>query len=423
MLFSYLTSLLLSLLPNQTIHFEGRLQLDRQAPLISAPNGTFVPNQYIVVLKNAVTPEGIEFKNHMQSLKGLISEKSSDLHSNKIIHVYKQGLVGYSGYFDNVVLNSIRKSKEVDYIEKDQIVSVADTQSGAPWGLARISHRDPLNAITGDKYIYNPSAGQGVTAYVVDTGIYIQHSDFEGRAFWGKTLVAGQPDNDGNGHGTHVAGIIASKTFGVAKKAKLVAVKVFDDNKVGYISNVIAGIQYTVSDYTSRKIEALKMGLAPPKSVGNLSLSSSFSQALNSAVSAAVSSGIVYTVAAGNSARNACDYSPASEKSAITVGSTDVTDVQSYFSNYGSCVDIMAPGRAVISTWIGSNAATKVLSGTSMASPHVAGIAAYIISQNNNILSPSSVRRMIITSGTMNKLSNLGAQTPNILAYNSPPSS
>ncbi|OLY79926.1 Subtilisin-like protease [Smittium mucronatum] len=423
MLISYLTSLFLSLIPNGTINFGEKLQLDRQAPLISAPNGTFVPNQYIVVLKNAVTPEGIEFKNHMQSLKGLISEKSSDLHSNKIIHVYKQGLVGYSGYFDDVVLNSIRNYKEVDYIEKDQIVSVADTQSGAPWGLARISHRDPLNAITGDKYIYNPSAGQGVTAYVVDTGIYIQHSDFEGRAFWGKTLVSGQPDNDGNGHGTHVAGTIASKSFGVAKKAKLVAVKVFNDSGSGYISDVIAGIQYTVSDYTSRKIEALKLGLAPPRSVGNLSLSSSFSQALNSAVSSAVNSGIVYTVAAGNSASDACGYSPASESSVITVGSTDVTDTQSYFSNYGSCVNIMAPGRAVVSTWIGSTTATNVLSGTSMASPHVAGIAAYIMSQNNAILSPATVKGMIVSSGTMNRLSNLGALTPNILAYNSPPSS
>ncbi|OLY79569.1 Subtilisin-like protease [Smittium mucronatum] len=421
MLLSYISSFLFTDLFGASKFFSRELPVEKQAPLLSSKSSKVAPDQYIIVFKKDVTPDEDNFMTHFVKLHGYMRKSRYGLVSNKIVHIYREGLVGYSGVFNGEIIDCIRYLPEVDYVEKDQIVRAYNTQNGSPWGLARISHREKLTSNTFDKYIYSPSAGQGVTAYVVDTGIYIQNSDFQGRAVWGKTLVSGQPDSDGNGHGTHVAGTIGSKTYGVAKNSKLVAVKVFDDSGSGYLSDVIAGVQYTVTDFKSKITDAKIKGLVYPKSVGNLSLGSGFSQAMNSAVAAAVGNGITYVVAAGNSADDACKYSPASESSAITVGSTDLNDAMSYFSNYGSCVSIFAPGRSVLSTWIGSTNATNTISGTSMATPHVTGLAAYILSQNSNSMTPIQVKKVILSSGTLNKITGLGSNSTNSIAYNSPP--
>ncbi|OMJ07333.1 Cerevisin, partial [Smittium culicis] len=244
-----------------------------------------------------------------------------------------------------------------------------DTQRGATWGLARISHREKLDSSTNDKFVYNPIAGNGVTVYVLDTGIYTQHNDFGGRAVWGTSFVSGEPNTDLNGHGTHVAGTVGSNTYGVAKQCKLVAVKIFGKSGSGSVSNVIAGIGYVSNQYKSKTDEAVIKGMALPKFVANLSLSTSFSQALNSATSSLVSQGIPLVTSAGNSNVDACVNSPSSENSAITVGSIDVTDAESNFSNYGKCVNLYASGTSIKSTWIGSPDATNKMSGTSMSSP------------------------------------------------------
>jgi len=227
----------------------------------------------------------------------------------------------------------------------------------------------PPNELVGP-YFYDESAGEGQVVYVIDTGVNIEHEEFEGRAKWGKTMISGAKDTDGQGHGTHVAGTVAGKTYGVAKKATVIAVKVLGDNGFGSNSDVIAGVNW-VAD------EVKKSG---KKAIVNMSLGGSYSRALNNAVIQAIKeAGLIFVVAAGNDDINAEYASPASVAEAITVGSTAEDDTRSYFSNYGRVVDVFAPGNNITSAWIGSKSATNTISGTSMAAPHVAGLAAYLL--------------------------------------------
>ncbi|RMX92366.1 hypothetical protein D0867_14613 [Hortaea werneckii] len=257
-------------------------------------------------------------------------------------------------------------------VEKDSIVKInaVTTQKNAPYGLTRLSTR--ANA-TGTVYNYDSTAGAGSFAYVVDTGINTQHRDFQGRAILGASFPSTQANADGNGHGTHVAGTIGSATYGVAKRSTLIAVKVLSDSGSGYLSDVIAGIEWAVNNATSSK----RIG----KSVMNLSLGSAKSQIVNDAISAAVRAGMFVAVAAGNNGADAAGFSPASEPLACTVGAIDSRNAAASFSNYGTSLDIWAPGVSILSTWIGSNSATATLSGTSMASPHIAGLAAAFYGQ------------------------------------------
>ncbi|RMZ08702.1 hypothetical protein D0862_03868 [Hortaea werneckii] len=259
------------------------------------------------------------------------------------------------------------KSVEKDYLAT---ISTISTQNNAPYGLARLSTR--ANA-TGTTYSYDSTAGAGAFAYVVDTGINIQHQEFQGRAILGASFPSNQVNSDGNGHGTHVAGTIGSATYGVAKKSTLIAVKALSDSGSGYLSDIIAGIEWAVNNATASK----RIG----KSVVNLSLGSAKSQIVNDAISAAVRAGMFVAVAAGNNGADAASFSPASEPLACTVGATDSRNAAASFSNYGTSLDVWAPGVSILSTWIGSNSATATLSGTSMASPHIAGLAAALYGQ------------------------------------------
>jgi oryzin len=228
-------------------------------------------------------------------------------------------------------------------------------QLNAPWGLGRISHRTPSYS----DYYWDSTSGQNVRVYVVDSGIQTSHAEFEGRAVWGANLVAGSADVDENGHGTHVAGTVGGKTFGVARKATLVAVKVLKADGSGSYSDIIAGIEWAVSNATA-------LGIVN-KSVINMSVGGLVSPALNNAVKQATDAGITFVVAAGNSNRDAIAYSPASAPSAITVGASDGTDQRAWFSNWGLSVDLFAPGVAVLSSVIGSsNTGTAYYTGTSM---------------------------------------------------------
>lgn len=301
----------------------------------------------------------------------------------------------------------LRKSTNVLWVEEDKGVKtqvVLPTPSADMWGLDRIDETTlPLDG----QYEYATN-GSGVTAYVVDTGILAGHTQFGGRVSGSYFDAFGGTGSDCNGHGTHVAGTIAGSSLGVAPAATLVAVRVLDCNGSGSVSGVIAGIDWAINHHTT----------AP--AVMNLSLGTTKSDSLNSAIDRAFADGITVVVAAGNSNVDACTASPASNKvSALTVGATTNTDARATYSNFGACLDLFAPGSGIKSAWHTGTGATQVLSGTSMASPHVAGIAARYLSAVP-AASPSSVMSAIVSAATSNQVSNPGTLSPNKLAYASP---
>ena len=335
-------------------------------------------------------------------------------------------LNGYIGYFTDEVVDFIRMNQWVEFIEKDSLVfaSEFDTQNGAPWGLSRISHRERLNLGSFNKYLYDDDAGKGVTSYVIDTGINVNHKDFNGRAVWGKTVPQNDEDADGNGHGTHCAGTIASEHYGVAKNAEVVAIKVLRSNGSGTMSDVVKGVEFAAQSHQ----EASKKNKKGFKgSTANMSLGGGKSPALDLAVNAAVKAGIHFAVAAGNENQDACNTSPAAAENAITVGASTLSDDRAYFSNWGKCVDIFAPGLNVLSTYIGSETATATLSGTSMASPHVAGLLTYFLSLQPDSdseffqasgITPAQLKKKLIAYSTKDVLYELPEDTPNYLIYN-----
>ncbi|KAF9970598.1 hypothetical protein BGZ73_006664 [Actinomortierella ambigua] len=292
-------------------------------------------------------------------------------------------------------------------------------QKNSPsWGLPRVSQRNlPLNA----DYFYPKQAGEGVDVYVIDTGINIHHVDFQGRARWGTNTVPGTPDTDENGHGTFVAGVVGSNTFGVAKKVNLIAVKGLNKEGTSTLSQILSALDWTIKT-AARSSNRLN--------IVNLSLGAGYSRVLNSAVDTLVQSGLFITAAAGNGdahnvGQDACKYSPASAPSAFTVGSTNVYDQMSSFSNYGSCVNMYAPGERVKSTWIGpTNREYYTDSGTSFAAPNVAGIAAIVMSaergdRSDGAWSPRTLGNRVIQLGTRGVVKNFkGPSNTNLLGYN-----
>lgn len=300
-------------------------------------------------------------------------------------------------------LKALRQHAAVAYIEPNRKIQLAPMLAGAqvnpPWGLDRIDQRQlPLNQQ------FNPAqTGQAVTAFVIDTGVMINHSDFGGRASNGYDFI----DNDNvaqdcNGHGTHVAGTIAGTEYGVAKQANVVGVRVLGCNGSGTTAGVIAGVNWVAAQANGQ-----------PK-VANMSLGGGASQALDDAVNAAVDRGILFVVAAGNSNNNACGSSPARAAKAFTVGSTTNTDQRSSFSSYGNCLKIFAPGSDIKSAW--NNGGSNTISGTSMAAPHVAGAAALYL-QANPAQTPAQLAQTLINTATPNVVGNAGAGSPNRLVY------
>jgi oryzin len=265
--------------------------------------------------------------------------------------------------------------------------------------LGRISHRK--RGYT--NYVYNNAQATGVTVYLVDTGIYTGHSQFRGRATMGANFIPSSPNTDENGHGTHCAGTIGGLTFGVYKTARLIGVKVLDARGSGTNSGLISGVQFVANN-------------APARSVLSMSLSGQYSSAINSAIRAAVAKGITVVGAAGNDNENADNFSPASEQSVIAVGATDQSDVRAAFSNYGPAVDIFAPGVEIVGAWIGSSTAEKTISGTSMATPYVAGLAAYLIALER-LADPGAVASRIKKLATSGTVFN-SAGSINEIAYN-----
>ncbi|KAL2002468.1 hypothetical protein VTN02DRAFT_6735 [Thermoascus thermophilus] len=414
------------------------------APLLSSSNAKQVPDSYIVVFKKHVTAESaaahhswvqdihLDHENQRMELRKRSQFPFTDDAFEGLKHTYNiaGSLLGYSGHFDESVIEQIRRHPDVDFVERDSEVHTMEDptiEKNAPWGLARISHRDSLSFGTFNKYLYAADGGEGVDVYVIDTGTNIDHVDFEGRASWGKTIPIGDEDVDGNGHGTHCSGTIAGKKYGVAKKANVHAVKVLKSNGSGTMSDVVKGVEWAAQAHT-KKVEAAKKGKAKgfKGSAANMSLGGGKSVTLDLAVNAAVDAGIHFAVAAGNDNADSCNFSPAAAEKAITVGASTLADERAYFSNYGKCNDIFAPGLNILSTWIGSKYAVNTISGTSMASPHIAGLLAYFISLQPSTdsafavdeLTPKKLKATLISIATEGALTDVPEDTPNLLAWN-----
>ncbi|KXN67960.1 subtilisin-like protein, partial [Conidiobolus coronatus NRRL 28638] len=276
-------------------------------------------------------------------------------------------------------------------------------QTNAEWNLARISQREKLGSGPYTFYYHN-NGGEGVNIYVLDSGVNTNHTDFGGRASWGTTIPKDSTDVDKDGHGSHCAGIATGKDYGVAKKANVIAVKVFDDTGDSSISSVVAGINWVAKNAKGSKgnIISMSLGINP-------------SAAIDKAVQDAYGAGIVVVVSANNDNRDACEYSPSREPSAITVGATDINDQKPSFSNFGKCVDILAPGALIKSTWRGRETSTYTLSGTSQSAPHVSGVVATLLSAGVPVGQIADKLKSMAT-----KLENTGfnADTTNLLLFN-----
>ncbi|WP_326551211.1 S8 family peptidase [Micromonospora sp. NBC_01813] len=356
-----------------------------------AGGSTAVPDSYIVVFKESAVGRG----QVTDTARTLASQQGG-----KVARTYTAALRGFEITASARQAARIAAHPAVDYVEQNHTVELAGTQPNPPsWGLDRIDQRAlPLN----NSYTY-PNTASNVHAYIIDTGIRFSHSDFGGRAVTGFDAVDGGAADDCNGHGTHVAGTVGGTAYGVAKGVTLVGVRVLNCSGSGTNAGVIGGVDWVTAN-------------AVKPAVANMSLGGGANTSLDTAVRNSITTGITYILAAGNSSANACNSSPSRVTEAITVGSTTNTDARSSFSNFGTCLDIFAPGSSITAPWHTSDSATNTISGTSMAAPHVAGAAALVASANPS-WTPQQVRDFLYNNATVDAVGNPGTGSPNRLLY------
>lgn len=366
-----------------------------------------ITNEYIVQFKNNISSDIREA--HMNTMNGTAE-------------IFKRyDFPGFSGYAavitEDRTIQSILDSPLVQLVEQNGVVRISDepvepmacdTQVGATWGLVRTATEDLR--LTGE-YKYDQGVGEGIVGYILDTGIYTTHNDFEGRAIWGYNAVD-SINTDGNGHGTHVAGTMCGKSYGLAKLSTCKAVKVLNAGGSGSFAGVIDGINWVVNDAISNIKRASKRAA---KAVGNMSLGGGKSTAVNNAVNAAHDAEVIMAVAGGNDASDACNYSPASAEKSICAGASSNVDAMASFSNYGSCVDIFGPGVSITSAWINGVNSDNTISGTSMASPHVAGVAMKLMWEHPDY-DADKIKDEMLSIATSNKLSGVRG-SPNKLTF------
>jgi hypothetical protein len=365
---------------------------------VQAQGPRAIPDCYIVVLKAGTTVRPGGDKAGLTVAQ--VAVGAAARYGGRVGHYYEHALSGFSLCMPEAAARALANEPHVELVEQDQIMTANATQSPATWGIDRIDQRNlPLS----NSYTYN-FTGAGVHAYIIDTGIRVTHQQFAGRTGNGFTSINdGNGTNDCNGHGTHVSGTVGGTTYGVAKGVTLHPVRVLSCSGSGSNSGVIAGVDWVTNNHAN-------------PAVANMSLGGGISTALDNAVANSIASGVTYAIAAGNSNANACNFSPARVASALTVGSTTTTDARSSFSNFGTCVDIFAPGSSITSSWNTSDTATNTISGTSMATPHVAGVAALYLAQFPGS-SPAAVATGIINNATTGVVGNPGSGSPNRLLH------
>jgi subtilisin family serine protease len=349
---------------------------------------------YIVVLKPGFA-------------SGVIATEHARVAGATITHVYQHALTGYSARLSSAGLSVVRQDARVAYVEADGIMRADTTQNGATWGLDRIDQRNrPLSTT----YNYT-NTGAGVTVYMLDSGIRFSHQDFGGRAVSGVDEIDGGTADDCNSHGTHTAGTVGGTTYGVAKNVTLVAVRVLGCDGTGPTSGVIAGVDWVTANHAS-------------PAVANMSLGGATNSSLDTAVRNSIASGVTYTLSAGNGnifgrGVSACNQSPARVGEAITVSATNKSDAKPTWANYGTCVDLFAPGVGITSDSNGSDTATAVKDGTSMAAPHTAGVAAMYL-QTHPSATPAQVWSAIFGLTTKDIVTSSRTSTHNDLLYENP---
>jgi aqualysin 1 len=378
-----LSTLLALSLTASPAHAEGRV--------LGAGHPDAISGSYVVALQKA---DDLSVPERASQLAGRFG--------GEVGFVYEAAITGFSVSMSESAARRLAAHPAVEYVEQDVRVELVGTQNNPPsWGLDRIDQRNlPLD----NSYTY-PNTASNVNTYILDTGVRLSHNDFGGRAFTGyDAITPGGSANDCNGHGTHVAGTVAGTAYGVAKQASIYSVRVLDCNGSGTLAGVVAGVDWVTANHVKPAVANMSLGASGTHS------------SLNSAVANSISSGVSYAIAAGNSNADACNFSPAQVSTAITVGATTSTDARASYSNFGTCVNIFAPGSSITSAWHTSNTASNTISGTSMAAPHVAGAAALILSDNPS-WSPSQVMNQMISDATTGVVSNPGSGSPNRLLF------
>ncbi len=381
------------------IYQNNELKLEKIQQIVVNDDANCAPStsdeeSYIVVLKDNVA-----------SIDSVLGEVTSNIGGEQVQN-YQNALRGFAVNLSSQEATQLGRLDEVDFVELDRIIKLDTTQSPVPsWGLGRVDQRDGPED---NSYSYD-GTGQGVHAYIIDSGIRSSHQDFTGRVTGGTTFVNdGLGTGDCNGHGTHVAGTLGGSTYGVAKQVSLHPVRIFSCEGSTRVSTVIKAVDWVTQNHQK-------------PAVANMSLGGGVSNSLDAAVNNSIGRGIVYVLAAGNENTDACGQSPArvGKGNAITVGSSTLLDKASVFSNQGPCVDLFAPGSSIISTWIDSDTDNKSISGTSMAAPHVAGAAAIYLAKNPNA-TPAKVQSVLLDLASRDKLRGVNSNTPNLLIYVEP---